>query len=184
LELGCHTGNLSRWLRQQECEVTGVELNGVALGHARKFLADAYNADLEDKSLWSALRSRQFDVVLALHVLEHLSDPWSILERINSVLTKQGELIVGLPNICSATARFEILFGRFKYEKTGVLDRTHLRFFDQMSARELIHSGGFEVCEYFGPEGETDRHPHIKIPFLWRLAPLAARLRIPGSGSH
>lgn len=180
LELGCHTGNLSRWLQEQGCEVTGVELNGTALGHARPFLADAYNADLEDQSLWDRLQSRQFDVVLALHVLEHLSDPWSVLKRIDAVLAKEGELIVGLPNICSATARFEVLFGRFKYETTGVLDRTHLRFFDQTSARELLHGGGFEVREYFGPAREKPIAVLVsKMPLLWRLAPLAARFVDP-----
>ena len=177
LELGCHTGNLSRWLQAQGCEVTGVELNGVALDHARQYLAEAYNADLEDTSFWGSLLPRQFDVVLALHVLEHLTDPWSALKRISAALAPDGTLIVGLPNVCSAAVRFEIFLGRFKYEDTGVMDRTHVRFFDQASARELLQSGGFEVCEYFGPEKEKPIAVFVsKLPLLWRLAPLIRKL--------
>jgi SAM-dependent methyltransferase len=177
LELGCHTGNLSRWLQAQGCHVVGVELNAAALDRARPFLVDAHNANLEDEALWRALAVHRFDIVLAMHVLEHLIDPWAALRRIVDVLADDGELIVGLPNVCSAASRFDILCGRFRYSKTGVMDKTHLRFFDQVSARELLVTGGFEVCEYFGPEQEK---PHAlvtsKLPFLWRLGPLVSRI--------
>jgi hypothetical protein len=43
--------------------------------------------------------------------------------------------------------RFAHLFGRWQYEETGVLDRTHLRFFTRRSARWLIDQVGLEIVK-------------------------------------
>src|SRR6476469_1077935 len=41
------------------------------------------------------------------------------------------------------------LRGRFDYVDSGLLDRTHLRFFTRSSAQELFTSTGYEVEEFF-----------------------------------
>ena len=46
--------------------------------------------------------------------------------------------------------RGQFLLGRFRYTETGIMDRTHLRFFDFYSARHLLKIAGLEVVEHFG----------------------------------
>jgi hypothetical protein len=43
------------------------------------------------------------------------------------------------------SVRLGLLFGRFQYDDTGVLDRTHLRFFTRASANHMLRSAGLTV---------------------------------------
>lgn len=151
LEIGCHTGDVSRWLRHYGHQVTGIELNAAALERARPFLQEAIAADVEQPQVWDQLSSKRFDAVLLQHVLEHLADPWTTLQRCASVLSPDGVVVIVMPNICNADTRFRMLFGEFHYTDTGVMDRTHLRFFNRHSAETLIRSAGLRTETYFSP---------------------------------
>src|SRR5262249_22729821 len=95
----------------------------------------------------AALPGREFERILLLDVLEHLSRPDRLLEEAKSVLSDRGFLIVSLPNIANITVRLALLFGRFTYTERGILDRTHLRFFTRRSARRFLEENGCEVLE-------------------------------------
>jgi predicted SAM-dependent methyltransferase len=45
------------------------------------------------------------DAVVFWHVLEHLSDPWSAIERASGWLRPGGRLVVAVPNLASTQAR-------------------------------------------------------------------------------
>lgn len=48
-------------------------------------------------------------------------------------------MIIVVPNTLNWRTRFEFLSGRFNYTQTGILDRTHLRFFTcKTAAMELV----------------------------------------------
>jgi len=55
-------------------------------------------------------------------------------------------VLISLPNVAIWNVRLELLFGRFRYQDTGTLDRTHIRFFTRRSFRELLASCGLEVA--------------------------------------
>ncbi len=50
-------------------------------------------------------------------------------------------MLISLPNIAIWNVRFELLFGRFEYQDTGTLDRTHMRFFTRRSLRRFLERG-------------------------------------------
>jgi len=60
-------------------------------------------------------------------------------------LRPAGAIIVSLPNIANLRVRLGLLFGRFDYTDSGILDRTHLRFFTLRSARELMREAGYRI---------------------------------------
>ena len=84
--------------------------------------------NIESDEVWESIRSDTFDVIIFSHVLEHLTDPWSVLKKSTELLKKNGVIIIALPNINNAKDRFKILFGNFEYTEEGVMDKTHLRF--------------------------------------------------------
>ena len=105
-----------------------------------------------------------FDLILLSHVLEHLQEPAQVLASISSLLSSDGLLLIALPNICHWRTRLQIARGSFKYQDSGTLDRSHLRFFTYWTARELV-----EAC------------PSVKLLNQWPvggaiLGPLRARL--------
>lgn len=85
-------------------------------------------------------------VVLA-DVLEHMRQPEQSLLRMRDFMNPGGYIVVSLPNAGNWRIMVSLLFGRFDYADTGILDRTHLRFFTKRSAEAMIRKAGYEVLE-------------------------------------
>jgi cephalosporin hydroxylase/SAM-dependent methyltransferase len=145
LELGCATGGFSRCLVDQGCRVTGVERDPWAARQAREHCEEVVVADLEGDEWATRLASRRFEVVLLMDVLEHLAEPLRCLHHARALLAPGGVLIVTLPNVAHASVRLQLLAGGFDYTETGLLDRTHLRFYTRRTAERLLLDGGFVV---------------------------------------
>jgi hypothetical protein len=81
-------------------------------------------------------------------VLEHLVNPEQVLRQVRELLSPGGRVLVCVPNIAHLRIRLKLLFGRFEYESTGIMDMTHLRFYTYSTARRLIESAGFRIQSY------------------------------------
>ena len=84
------------------------------------------------------------DLVLCLDVLEHLLQPLEVLKRVTSTMPDGGTVIVSVPNIAHASVSLPLLLrARFEYQDAGILDRTHVRFFDRASVVALMNQRRF-----------------------------------------
>jgi 2-polyprenyl-3-methyl-5-hydroxy-6-metoxy-1,4-benzoquinol methylase len=179
LELGCHTGVLSRALIQRGCIVTGIELSESAAVAARLVCDQVICGDLESAETWDSVVG-PYDAVICTDVLEHLKNPEAVLSRIRPLLGEQGSLIVALPNIAHYTIRLALLRGHFDYTEFGILDSTHLRFFTRNSALRLLRGAGYEVREFKGNVAAFRGDDMARRMGLWwaksRLNRLAIRL--------
>jgi len=145
LEVGCATGYMAEYLvSQQKCYVVGIEVNPVAAQEAAARCSEVIIADLDGDALERVTGT--FDVIIFADVLEHLRDPVRTLRAAHALLAEGGYVLLSLPNIAHWEVRRELLFGRFDYTATGILDDTHLRFFTYASAAKLILSTGFEIA--------------------------------------
>jgi SAM-dependent methyltransferase/uncharacterized protein YjiS (DUF1127 family) len=132
LDVGAADGSVARMLGQMGCRVWGVEYDREAAGIAREWCEDVVVGDIEQLDLKGAL-GRRFDVILFLDILEHLKDPLTVLRGALDLLTDRGHVVISLPNVAHAAMRAQLLGGHFSYTATGLLDSTHLRFFDPTS---------------------------------------------------
>ncbi|MEA2462542.1 MAG: hypothetical protein QOJ98_289 [Acidobacteriota bacterium] len=164
LDVGCGFATTSEHIQKLGNEVTGLESSDVACEVASKRLAHIVSGDM----LTADLAGRQFDAIIFADVLEHVPWPVSALRRYLRWLAPGGSVIVSLPNVGLWSVRFAHLAGRWEYEETGVLDRTHLRFFTRKSAKWLLDQGDLEVVK-------TTYNPGIIRPFV----PLAKKLLSP-----
>ena len=148
LEVGAHTGFFSQALRERGCRVTALEVDARAAAHASAHADRVVVGDVEDAAVRAELGG-PFDVVLLMHVLEHLVDPWAVLRAMRAQLDRGGRTIVLLPNVaCWRVRKALFLDGRFEYEDTGILDRTHLRFFTLDTARALLEASGYAIADW------------------------------------
>jgi 2-polyprenyl-3-methyl-5-hydroxy-6-metoxy-1,4-benzoquinol methylase len=147
LDLGAADGSMGFALRKMDCKVWGVELDEDSARQAREHCEEMVVGDLNTLDLSDAFGGRRFDVVLMLDVLEHLVDPVAVLRRAASVLKPTGWAVISLPNVTHISVRLALLGGRFTYTDTGLLDRTHLRFFDSDGVTELLDQAGWESFE-------------------------------------
>jgi SAM-dependent methyltransferase len=119
--------------------------------------------------------SRSFDALLFSHVLEHFPFPEDVLMNVLPLIGDGGAIYVALPNVMQFRQRYEFLRGRFRYSETGLMDRTHLRFFDFASARQLLLAAGLKVITHYGV-GKVPLRPIRKL-----LPGLARRLDATGA---
>lgn len=144
LEIGCGAGSDMELLAPDFGTITGVDPDPRACAVARKRGLNVYEAIAED--LPQAVREKQYDLIVMLHVLEHCLDPLTALQQASDVLSGEGTLIVEVPN--------NNALGRtLKKDNWHWLDvPRHLNFFTERSLRAICGRAGLKVqrIEYRG----------------------------------
>ena len=146
LEIGCGTGNTVAWLKENRgCSwAGGVEIFHEAAEEARGKLDAVYEGDVEKLDL--PIKRASLDAVLCLDVLEHMVDPWRVVRRLHALLKPGGVLVASIPNVRHFRVVLPlVLRGEWEYVDSGLLDRTHLRFFVRKTAVGLVESSGMTV---------------------------------------
>jgi len=144
LDIGAGNGLLARVLHETHTEITidGVEPNPyaakVAAPHYRHFrvgLAEDVVESLADV----------YDYVVLADVIEHVADPLAFLGRVTGGLPARTRIILDTPNVAFGTVRLALLKGRFDYVDSGLLERTHLRFFTLATLERLVSELGLSI---------------------------------------
>jgi 2-polyprenyl-3-methyl-5-hydroxy-6-metoxy-1,4-benzoquinol methylase len=145
LDLGCSGGLFAERARAAGHHVTGVdamEVSGVRERTDRFFVAD-----LEEGI--PAEAGGRYDIVVAGDVIEHLARPTQLLKDIGTVLRPGGQLLLSVPNFGHWYPRVRVGTGLFGYDRRGILDSTHLRFFTRSTLRRTVRSAGFDIIEEY-----------------------------------
>lgn len=145
LEFGCATGYFSQMLSEKGCNVTGVEINANAAQKAQKYCSQVIVADLDFTPLSDILSGQTFDVAVFGDVLEHLREPWKILESVRKYINPKGFVVASIPNVAHGAVRLSLLQGKFNYQQYGILDDTHIRFFTKSSVIEMFEKSGYFI---------------------------------------
>ena len=167
LDLGCANGLIGRFLKSNlNCEVIGVEIDKRAAINAKKYLDKVIIGDLENIATYKLIyKQGKFDVIFASAILEHLKHPQIALKQITKSLKKDGIIIISLPNIAFWAIRFDLLKGNFNYTKSGIMDKTHLKFFTVKTALRFLEKEcnlKIKIIDYDLPE----------VPIFSKLAKL------------
>ncbi|HEY8526704.1 MAG TPA: bifunctional glycosyltransferase/class I SAM-dependent methyltransferase [Acidimicrobiales bacterium] len=142
LDLGCADGYVAQQLREAGHHVVGVD---IAAAEGVKDRVDRFVQHDLDAGLPPEVEGT-FDAIVAADVLEHVRRPEQILEEAHDLLAPGGVLVASIPNFVHWYPRLRVLTGRFDYDRRGILDRTHLRFFTQRSFERLAREHGWRVA--------------------------------------
>jgi 2-polyprenyl-3-methyl-5-hydroxy-6-metoxy-1,4-benzoquinol methylase len=143
LDLGCSGGLFAERARAAGHHVTGVDY--MEIPGVRERTDEFHVVDLE-KGLPPEVGTG-YDVVVAGDVIEHLTKPVEVLKSIREVLRPGGQLLLSVPNFGHWYPRFRVATGTFGYDRRGILDNTHLRFFTRATLRRTVRSAGFDILE-------------------------------------
>lgn len=143
LDVGCASGYIARELKRKKCKVYGVEINPELVRKAQKYCVEVLNVDVERVRL--PFKPNQFDVIILSDILEHLVRPDLVLSRLRRYIKPGGYVIASIPNIARIEVRLNLLFGSLEYQKSGILSKSHLRFFTLKSAKNLFKIAGYQI---------------------------------------
>jgi 2-polyprenyl-3-methyl-5-hydroxy-6-metoxy-1,4-benzoquinol methylase len=145
IEIGCGDGSSGAYAkRQNKCGTyVGVEISPSAASVAELRLDRVYINNIEHFDLPEPAGS--FDVLIAGEVLEHLTDPWSVLRRLRSWLRPGALVMASSPNVAHYSVIKMLLTGDWALADSGRMDRTHLRWFTPRSYKEMFQTCGFDV---------------------------------------
>ena len=148
LDIGCGSGPNLRLLKERGHAATGLTLSETEARIVEKLGLSCRVWDITTETLPFPVQS--FDALIFSHILEHVAWPEVVLRRYTKLLKPNGKVYVALPNAMQFIQRWQFLLGRFRYTETGIMDHTHLRFFDFLTARQLVENAGLEIVQHFG----------------------------------
>lgn len=142
LDVGCATGEYGKSLKQK---IPNIKLTGIEPNQDMAELAAVHYDRILVQQVQEAEFTELFDMINCGDVLEHLQDPWAVLDKLYSMLESQGNLVLSLPNAGHWTVVRDLLLGRFEYVPWGLLCITHVRWFTESSIREALSRSGFKI---------------------------------------
>ena len=148
LDVGCAQGALgAAYLRRNpRARYVGIDTDRAALRIARNRLTAVACADVEATPIPFAA-DQKIDCIIYGDILEHLSDPWTLLKRHAESLTPDGTVLACTPNVEHWSFAHLLLNGGFDYQDTGLLDRTHLRWFTARTLGNALVQAGLELAD-------------------------------------
>jgi 2-polyprenyl-3-methyl-5-hydroxy-6-metoxy-1,4-benzoquinol methylase len=144
LDVGAGNGLLARLLREthQDIVVDGIEPNryaaALAAPHYRRFHLGFAESLVEPLA-------EHYDFIVLADVVEHVADPFAFLGRLTEGLPNDTRVVVDTPNVAFGAVRLALLKGRFDYVDSGLLERTHLRFFTLATLERLVTELGLNI---------------------------------------
>jgi 2-polyprenyl-3-methyl-5-hydroxy-6-metoxy-1,4-benzoquinol methylase len=146
LDVGCAGGYLAEALiARGAAAVDGLELDEAASVAARSACRRVLVGSVEDTAVVESLADATYDAIVLADVIEHLHHAEDVMTALVPKLTRKGRFVLSVPNIAHYSMRIGLLRGRFRYQDTGLLDRTHVRFFTRETLAELLASVGLIV---------------------------------------
>ena len=168
IDIGCGDGSFAQVIKERtNAEVWGIEYMKEEALKAEKLLDKVYAGPCEDHL--DLLPEHYFDVVYFNDVLEHLVDPYTVLEKIKTHLKPGGIVISSIPNIRYHNALIKLFFKKeWEYKGSGVMDKTHLRFFTGKSILKMYERLGYKVQVHEGINKSKSLKPYLyNIPLFF-----------------
>jgi len=133
LEVGCGAGGiLSRFL-DVDCDVLGLDFNEDYLEEGRK-----YNIPLKNGSLEKLGDDEKFDLIILSHVLEHIVDPSTFLEKLAQHLEGGGLIYIEVPSLDN------VRNGDYNYDLLYYFQNAHTVHFTTRSLTLLCKKAGLK----------------------------------------
>ncbi|MBF0132867.1 MAG: class I SAM-dependent methyltransferase [Magnetococcales bacterium] len=137
LDIGCAGGAFPKAASDLGFHPVGLEPSAWMAAQARQ----RYGLEIRSGILEEAdFGDTRFDMITLWDVIEHMADPGQALQRIRSLLTERGVLIINYPDHASIARR--LLGFRWPFFLS-----VHLYYFDPGTMTQLLANHGFQVRE-------------------------------------
>lgn len=157
-EFGPAHGRMTKYLKEQlNCSIDIVEIDEKAGKEASHYAETSFIGpqvgDLNSYHQYMEIvksAGKKYDYIILADVLEHLIDPKMILKWAGySMIKENGSIWISIPNIAHNSVLIDLWNNKFDYKETGLLDKTHIKFFTESSLDQFVIDCGLKVKTKF-----------------------------------
>jgi SAM-dependent methyltransferase len=146
LDFAAGSGYLTELARRLGYKINALEINA----NFRKFISD----EIPDVSVYESLKGiedsgKKFNVILGMHIIEHLPNPIAVLKDLHALLEPQGLAIIVVPNLKRAYYRFgekgQEIEDQIEWDGVpGDFPPHHITRFDALTMKTALQKSGFK----------------------------------------
>lgn len=138
LEVGCGTGDLLEYMSETGWQVLGLEVAPDATEVCRAKGLDVLQSSITDFVEGGTV----VDVVVMIHILEHVPDPVAFLSHARNCLPMGGHIVVEVPNDFNSLQHAAVQTLGLK--PWWIVEPDHINYFDFESLTRLLQGVGFD----------------------------------------
>ncbi len=138
LDIGCGLAAIAEPLIADGFDYVGIDidqdsLDQIAARGIQTLRVDGRSLPSAQRDLQKLIDGRPVSAVLMLDYLEHIVDTDGTLASFSGLVAHDPETVwvLSVPNVTHVDVASKLLFGKFDYTLSGLLDHTHVRFFDE-----------------------------------------------------
>jgi SAM-dependent methyltransferase len=173
LEIGPWRGVICSNMKDAGFDVTAIEMDEACVSFLRDKLGIEAIQSTDPAGVMEHLEPG-FDVIISWHSLEHLPEPWKVIERAAQLLSAGGVLLLAMPNPDSY--EFSVLKARWYHLDTPRhLHLVPIETLVEMCRRNHLHPLEITTSDKFSDIQSRQTWYHlgrslVPVPFLIRLA--------------
>lgn len=147
VEVGCMHGAMARAYRElnPSAYYCGIDIDPKYAEIAAQFCNKTLGADIESLDKIALQELFPSDCWIFGDCLEHLRDPWRIMRMVRDRIDPNGCMLICIPNAQHWSVQMRLAIGAFRYEDSGLLDRTHLQWFTRTTLLEMFSETGWKI---------------------------------------
>jgi len=147
IEIGSGSGVLAKAIKHRSpaTQYIGVEIDPEYAILSSRYCDLVFTGNIETPT--GELRNyiKTTSALIFSDVLEHLYNPWQTLKFLRSEISNECSIYASIPNIQHWSIIFGLISGNFDYAESGLLDKTHIRFFTKKTIISLFADCGYEI---------------------------------------
>ena len=128
LDYGCGSGDFVKYLRSKSIDAYGYEPNYNFCEH--DFLTNQEG--------W---KNKKYEVIVLWHVLEHIHNPFDLIQSLKKRLNKKGKILIAIPNFKSFDSKY---YGKFW---AGYDTPRHLWHFSRKGMGLMAKENNFKILK-------------------------------------
>lgn len=147
VDVGCGFGVLAKAYKEINPAVfyTGIDIEPKYTSVASDYCSEVMASNIETMGESEFDNLFPSDCWVFGDCLEHLYDPWLLLKKIRSKIDRDGCVVVCIPNAQHWSVQYSLASGDFRYSDSGLLDKTHIRWFTLKTMIEMFSSSGWKI---------------------------------------
>jgi 2-polyprenyl-3-methyl-5-hydroxy-6-metoxy-1,4-benzoquinol methylase len=141
LDIGSGLGEVLSVFQENGWDSTGIEFNTFAADYSRR----EFSLNIINRNIYDFDSSEKYDVIMLWGVLEHLSEPIKILEKVHELLTDSGILLLEVPSADSVLVRY---YERTQKHVNRIIEGDrHIMLFSVQGFMGMTEKAGFSPVE-------------------------------------